>query len=580
MDIPRELVEQFSRGDGAVFVGAGLSVGAGLPGWAGLVRPLAQAVGARWPADEADLTVNHLLTTVQYYENQRGRNALVRHLRDELETTGVQPTPVHRLLASLPTRVIFTTNYDDLVERALREARRPLNVVVSEPELSFWSEERVQVVKLCGDLDRPESIVVTQRDFSTYFATHPRLAERLRSTLESKASLFLGYSLRDPFFNQIWDHVGLDFGALRKWGYAVLFDASRLESDDLRQRGIHAIDLETRGRDRTALLAEWLEVLSNPPARAQDAGESTPGPPHGTGHRWPAAAQTPPLPPRRPERTTAPPASRSRSPTPVTRSDVSYGRGLDILRAQLEQTNRYADFNVLEMRLRENLRDERLYGPSEQTRRDRAHVIDGLNRLALDVLGASFNDLSLGRAVPGTQVSAGSLSLVRELNVALTPGDVQPPVHPRLQRLPFNELSWEQFEALCAALVEANPLTVDCHLYGVRGDDQQGIDVVATQRGADGGEIWAYQCKRYKAYAPGKLKEALDRMTYQADYYVLLLSTPATAALRRVADETPGVFLWDANDISRKLKNYPAIVEDFFGAAWRDAFCGWRGPTG
>jgi hypothetical protein len=44
--------------------------------------------------------------------------------------------------------------------------------------------------------------------------------------------------------------------------------------------------------------------------------------------------------------------------------------------------------------------------------------------------------------------------------------------------------------------------------------------------------------------------------------------------LREVADATPKTFLWDANDIARKLKNYPGIVEDFFGAAWRSAFCG------
>jgi hypothetical protein len=262
MDIPRELVEQFSRGDGAVFVGAGLSIGAGLPGWPGLIRPLARAVGARWPADETDLTTVHLLSAAQHYENQRGRHALIQHLRDTLDTVGVQPTPVHRLLASLPARVIFTTNYDDLVERALQDAGRSLHVVVSEPELSFWSQERVQVVKLCGDLARPESIVVTQRDFSTYFATHPRLAERLRTTLESKTALFLGYSLRDPFFNQIWDHIGLDFGSLRKWGVAVLFDVHPLEADDLRGRGIHVVGLDARDRDRTALLAEWLNALA------------------------------------------------------------------------------------------------------------------------------------------------------------------------------------------------------------------------------------------------------------------------------------------------------------------------------
>ena len=31
MDIPRELVKQFARGNGVIFVGAGLSQGAGLP---------------------------------------------------------------------------------------------------------------------------------------------------------------------------------------------------------------------------------------------------------------------------------------------------------------------------------------------------------------------------------------------------------------------------------------------------------------------------------------------------------------------------------------------------------------------
>ena len=68
-------------------------------------------------------------------------------------------------------------------------------------------------------------------------------------------------------------------------------------------------------------------------------------------------------------------------------------------------------------------------------------------------------------------------------------------------------------------------------------------------------------------------------MKYQADYYVLMLSIPAKAVLRQIAEESPNIFLWDAHDIARKLKNYPAIVEDFFGAAWRDAFCGEAIPS-
>jgi hypothetical protein len=253
--------------------------------------------------------------------------------------------------------------------------------------------------------------------------------------------------------------------------------------------------------------------------------------------------------------------------------EVDYERALDLLKAQLERTNRFAEFTTLEARLRENLKDERLFGPNETNRSERARVIYSFNRLSMETLRLSFVDLARGQ-VPNTgQAPVDELSLVRKLKVTPTPAKIKPPVQTLLQDLPFNELTWEQFEALCAALIEAQPVTINCHLYGVQGDDQQGIDVVATQRGSADNETWAYQCKRYKDYTAGQLKKAVGKMAYPADYYVLMLSIPATAAVRRVADENGTIFLWDAKDIARKLKNYPVIVEDFFGAAWREAFC-------
>lgn len=253
--------------------------------------------------------------------------------------------------------------------------------------------------------------------------------------------------------------------------------------------------------------------------------------------------------------------------------NINYECGLEALRAQLEQTNRYTEFTGLEARLYENLQDEQLYGPNDGNRSQRARIVNSLNKLALETLKLSFNDLALGRVSAEIQTPSRDLSLVRQLNVTLTPDEIIPPVQTHLQDLPFNELSWEQFEALCAALVEAQPITIDCHLYGVQGDEQQGIDVVTTQRGANGTETWAYQCKRYKTYTPKKLKDAVEKMIYPADYYVLMLSIPATASVRKVSDEQANVFLWDAKDISRKLKNFPTLVEDFFGKAWREAFC-------
>ena len=86
---------------------------------------------------------------------------------------------------------------------------------------------------------------------------------------------------------------------------------------------------------------------------------------------------------------------------------MDYERGLAAFKQLAESTNWYQDFTVHEAALRENLRDERRYGPAEQSRRDRARLVDQLNALALEHLGISFNDLCLGvlpspRAQPQT----------------------------------------------------------------------------------------------------------------------------------------------------------------------------------
>jgi len=260
-NILSELSEQFWRGNGTLFVGAGLSTGAGLSSWISLLRPLGEAVNYEIPREDSFVTTDHLLLAAQYYENKNGRNALIRKLRDKLDTTYLEPTPVHHLLLRLNIKAIFTTNYDDLIEQTMRQRNVAHNLIVNASDLSLWSEDKIQIVKLCGDLQQPKTIVITSGDFNTYFATRGRIIDRLRTTLENRTVLFLGYSLQDPFFNQIWDNIGLDFGDLRRFGYAVMFDANQLEIEDLRRRGISVINLHTDECHRTELLTEWIRDL-------------------------------------------------------------------------------------------------------------------------------------------------------------------------------------------------------------------------------------------------------------------------------------------------------------------------------
>jgi hypothetical protein len=158
--------------------------------------------------------------------------------------------------------------------------------------------------------------------------------------------------------------------------------------------------------------------------------------------------------------------------------------------------------------------------------------------------------------------------------------DIPPPVTSRRQVLPFNQLSWENFERLCTRLIATQSDVVDCHRYGKRGDYQAGIDILAHRRAPDGGqERWCYQCKRWRKMTDGDLRAILDNFKFPADQYRVLVSFEASADLRDVVADLPDVDLLDAEDISRELKGQPELVADYFGPHWRDVFSPIDQPT-
>lgn len=93
---------------------------------------------------------------------------------------------------------------------------------------------------------------------------------------------------------------------------------------------------------------------------------------------------------------------------------MDYELGLRVLGEIAKVSEWFEDYAVLEARLRENLRDEHRYGPSEQSRRDRAQVVDQLNNLARPHLKISFNDLCLGilPAHPQPSADRGTLRIL------------------------------------------------------------------------------------------------------------------------------------------------------------------------
>jgi hypothetical protein len=131
--------------------------------------------------------------------------------------------------------------------------------------------------------------------------------------------------------------------------------------------------------------------------------------------RWPtkeAVSETPSALPHHLEPTTVPHTQQ----LSAGGKDMDFERGLDAFKRLAEGTAWYQDFTVHEASLRENLRDERRYGPSEQTRRDRTRIVDRLNTLAIEHLGISFNDLCMEQQPPSsTQLPPDDHEIIERL---------------------------------------------------------------------------------------------------------------------------------------------------------------------
>jgi len=217
-----------------------------------LAKTLAER--SRYPAHDVDL-----LRVSQYVDAILGEGQLYRYLHSVFDAD-YPPTSLHRFIARLPRLLrehdrpqllVLTTNYDDLVERALVQVNEPFDVVWYEAKrgpmqgrflhrtpagevipierpnkyTGLELQERTVILKLHGAIDRADakhdSYVITENSYIDYLVggdVGEQIPFSLRERMTDSHFLFLGYSMRDwnlrVILNRIWGAQQL---GLKSW---------------------------------------------------------------------------------------------------------------------------------------------------------------------------------------------------------------------------------------------------------------------------------------------------------------------------------------------------------------------------
>jgi transcriptional regulator with XRE-family HTH domain len=200
----------------------------------------------------------------------------------------------------------------------------------------------------------------------------------------------------------------------------------------------------------------------------------------------------------------------------------------------------------------------------------------GLIAKLAEVLGLDVTELTAataGTTAPGA--SAGRTGIVEDTA----------PLRPLTPMLPFQRLTFEEFERVVADLMERRYPGAKVSQLGSQGDDQRGFDILIVE--PDGHRI-GVQCKREQQFGPNRVKKAVEAAELDVDESFIALARVATAEARFEMDKHAGWQLWDLADLARLVRlldieaayqvvrtYFPDHVEAFLGlkpaSPWRTA---------
>lgn len=220
-------VKEIRNNNAAFFAGAGFSKEAGYVDWKMLLREIVSELNL-------DVDKEHdLVALAQFCYNKHQSRSIINDVIFEEFSKQKNPTQNHKILARLPINVLWTTNYDDLIEKAFEEAQRVVDVKSCNKHLSITKPGRDSVIyKMHGDKNNPDEAILIKDDYESYYKKHKQFLSALAGDLISKTFLFVGFSFEDPNIDYILSRIRVDYEENPRQHYAIMKSIGRDDYDD------------------------------------------------------------------------------------------------------------------------------------------------------------------------------------------------------------------------------------------------------------------------------------------------------------------------------------------------------------
>lgn len=237
--IYKMLAEKACKNKLLIFIGAGASVGSssevGLPSGSQLNQLIIDYF------EEKDILKNESLEKVtEYIEKKYGRKVLIDKLYEIVRSVSI-PLKTHKLISELPVKIFVTTNYDELLEKALKAINKECYRITSDSDITSISNNEINIFKIHGCVTTKEDdIIITESDYYEKFLLKSNLyIDILKAWLSTHTCLFIGYSLSDVNLKYLFFEISKKIGVENIKGrfYAIQRNPNKSDIEIWEKRG-------------------------------------------------------------------------------------------------------------------------------------------------------------------------------------------------------------------------------------------------------------------------------------------------------------------------------------------------------